>query len=81
MSWKKPILIGLWSLVAIAWLAVIGIYFTDPSKTVWIATVAGAAIISEVAVWGTAAILGLTIIESRKRIWSKITAPLRKSQN
>ena len=81
MSWKKPTLIGLWSLVAIAWLAVIGIYFTGPSKTVWIATVAGAAIISEVAVWGTAAILGLTIIESRKRIWSKITAPLRKSQS
>lgn len=77
MSWKKTALIALWSLVIVAWLAVVGIYFTDPSKTVWIATVAGAAIVSEVAVWGTAGILGLSLIESRKRIWSKLTAPLR----
>mgnify|MGYP004060938573 FL=1 len=78
MTWKKTALICLWSLVAVAWLAVVAIYFTDPSKTGWIATVAGAAIVSEVAVWGTAGILGLSLLESRKRIWAKLTTPLRK---
>lgn len=78
MNWKKPTLIGLWSLVALAWLAVIGVYFTDPSKALWVGTVAGAAVISEIAVWTTAAILGLSVIESRKRIWARFTAPLRK---
>ena len=35
----------------------------------------GAAVISEIAVWTTAAILGLSVIESRKRIWARIRAP------
>ena len=42
MNWKKPTLIALWSLVALAWLGVVGIYFTDPSKALWVGTVAGA---------------------------------------
>ncbi len=75
MNWKKPILIVLWSLVALAWLGVVGVYFTDPSKALWVGTVAGAAVISEIAVWTTAAILGLSVIESRKRIWARIRAP------
>ena len=75
MNWKKPILIVLWSLIALAWLGVVGVYFTDPSKALWVGTVAGAAVISEIAVWTTAAILGLSVIESRKRIWARIRAP------
>ena len=61
--------------VALAWLGVVAIYFTDPSKALWVGTVAGAAVISEIAVWTTAAILGLSVIESRKRIWARIRAP------
>lgn len=78
MNWKKPTLIALWSLVALVWLAVLGVYFSAPSKTVWIVTVTGAAVMTEIAVWSTATILGLTVIESRKQIWAKISAPLRK---
>ena len=81
MKRKKRILIALWSIVALAWLAVIAVYLATPSQGIWIAAVTGAAIVSELAVWGTAAILGLTILESRKRIWKRITAPLRKSQS
>ena len=75
MNWKKPTLIALWPLVALAWLGVVGIYFTDQSKALWVGTVAGAAVFSEIAVWTTAAILGLSVIESRKRIWARIRAP------
>lgn len=75
MNWRRPTLIVLWSLVALAWLAAVVIYFTDPSQAIWVGTVAGAAFISEVAVWTTAAILGLSVIESRKRIWACIRAP------
>ena len=75
MNWKKLTLVALWSLVALAWLGVVGIYFTDPSKALWVGTVAGAAVIFEIAVWTTAAILGLSVIESRKRIWARIRAP------
>ena len=38
MNWKKPTLIALWPLVALAWLGVVGIYFTDPSKALWVVT-------------------------------------------
>ena len=75
MNWKKPTLIALWSFVALAGLGVVGIYFTDPSNALWVGSVAGAAVISEIAVWTTAAILGLSVIESRKRIWVRIRAP------
>ena len=75
MNWKKPTLVALWSLVALAGLGVVGIYFTDPSKSLWVGSVAGAAVISEIAVWTTAAIFGLSVIESRKRIWARIRAP------
>lgn len=79
MNWKKSLLTVLWSLVAVAWLAVVAVYFTDPSKAVWIGVVASAAVLSEVAVWSTAGILGLTVFESRKRIWARISAPLRQA--
>ena len=75
MNWKKLTLVALWSLVALAGLGVVGIYFTDPSKALWVGSVAGAAVISEIADWTTAAILGLSVIESRKRIWARIRAP------
>ena len=35
MNWKKLTLVALWSLVGLAWLGVVGIYFTDPSKALW----------------------------------------------
>ncbi len=78
MTWKKRALTGVWTIAALAWLALIALYLTGQSKTVLTIGFAAALILSELAVYGTAALLGLSVIESRKKIWAKITGPFRK---
>ena len=78
MNWKKRALTALWSIVALGWLAFLVLYLTGPSKTALTIGFAAALIVSELAVYATAALLGMSVIESRKKIWAKITSPLRK---
>jgi len=78
MTLKKRALIAAWSIVAVAWLAVIILYFAGPSKTTMAIGFAVALLLSELAVYATAAVLGLSVLESRKRVWAKLTAPFSK---
>lgn len=78
MTWKKRALAAMWAIVALGWLAFIVLYFTGPSKTVLTVGFAGALILTELAFYATAAVLGLTVLESRKAIWAKLTSPFRK---
>ncbi len=78
MTWKKRALFGAWTAVGLAWLAMLALYFTGPSKTTMTIAFAGALLLTELAVYATAAVLGLSVLESRKRIWAKITGPFRK---
>ena len=76
MSWKKPALIGAWTLAALAWLAQIPVLLIVSDKTTLMLSLGGAAVITELALYATAGLLGLTIVESRKRIWATIKAVL-----
>lgn len=67
---SKKLMLGIvWSVVVAAWLAmgiglVIGI-----EGNLRLAMVTAAAVTLEVGFWVTAAILGVSVFESRKRIW------------
>jgi membrane protein YdbS with pleckstrin-like domain len=69
MKYKKTVLILIWVLVLAACLGLVGFYFTDPTKEMWIMAVAGLAIFAEVAFWSTAAIMGVSLWESRQKVY------------
>ncbi len=85
MKWKKPVLMFVWGVALVGWLgiaAVAGAKFLSAGFEIdtrlWIAYLTGVAIVTEAAFWATAAILGVTILESRKRIFGAIFSPFRK---
>lgn len=69
MTWKKITLSIVWSLSVLAWLALIAFNFADPTMQNWVIAVTCAAIITEVAFWTTAALLGASLVESRKKVF------------
>ena len=76
MSWKKPLLIAAWSLTALAWLIQIPVFlFIEEQKTLLL-SLGGAAVMTELAIYATAGLLGMTLLESRKKIWNTIKAVL-----
>lgn len=74
MSWKKPVLITAWSLAALAWLIQIPVFVFVAEKKTLLLSLGGAALVTELAVYATAGLLGLTLMQSRARIWNTIKA-------
>jgi len=79
MAWKKWALGAAWCAAAIGWAALVGFYFTDPSAIAWTIAVTGAAILTEIAFWSTAAILGITLWETRKSVFRFLSRPFRRN--
>jgi hypothetical protein len=73
MKWKKAALFLVWGVALAGWLFLVGLYFTDPSRQTWFAAVTTVAIMTEIAFWITAGILGVTVFESRRAIWRFVT--------
>lgn len=69
MKHKKPALILIWVLILVACLGLVGFKFTDPTKEMWIIAVAGVAILTEIAFWTTAAVMGVSLWESRQKVY------------
>lgn len=78
MNWKKTALIVAWGVALAGWLFLVGLYFTDPTRQTWFAAVTTVAVMTEIAFWVTAGVLGVTVLESRKAIWRFITRPFRR---
>ena len=81
-KWKKIVLGAVAAVVGFAWLGlivtiVLGV--ETVGKPAWIAIVTFAAVSTEIGVWITAAILGLSIFQARKRIWQWLTSRFRRS--
>ena len=72
MSWKKLVLGLAWGIVVLAWIGVIAGAGLGLSKAQGVIAVTVAAVITEIAFWVTAAILGVSVFESRKAIWRSI---------
>lgn len=67
---KKFMLGVIWSVVAISWTVLAGIFFTVEADNVAIITVTAAAVIAEVAVWLSAMLMGIALVDARKSIWN-----------
>ncbi|AOT08273.1 hypothetical protein [Pseudoalteromonas luteoviolacea] len=69
---KKRVLSTVWFVVALSWLAMFAVLFTTDGKSMHITAVTIAAIATELAVWCTAAVLGVAVVDGRKAIVSAI---------
>ena len=78
MGWKKAVLALVWSIVALGVLALVGFYFTGPDREAWFIAVTALALSAEVAFWVTAGLLGITVFESRKKIFRFLASPFRR---
>ncbi|WCL52754.1 hypothetical protein [Gimibacter soli] len=81
MQWKKLVLWTVWPLAAATWVALVVLYFTNPSTAVWTGAVVAAAVMTEVAFWGTAVVLGTNLWGSRRRVFDFICSPFSTRQN
>ncbi|KZN44203.1 hypothetical protein [Pseudoalteromonas luteoviolacea] len=73
---KKRFLQTVWSLVAISWAVMFTVLFVTHEKSIQLAAVTITAIATEGAIWCTAAITGVAVIESRKAIMNAIAEKL-----
>ena len=80
MGVKKMIVAGVWVAAAAVWAGIAVFYFAaDPDKKEWTMAVVAGAIAVEVAFWTTAAMLGLTLIDSRKAVFRFLAKPFRRN--
>lgn len=70
---KKVALSGIWLFAAISWVILGAIFFITESTTTAIVAVTIAAVIGEAAIWLSGALLGLAIVDARKKLWRVIS--------
>jgi hypothetical protein len=69
----KALAIGLLALAIAAWISLgVGLY-VGVDKGIRIALAVAAAVTTEGLFWTTAALLGVSVVEARKRIWRTLT--------
>jgi len=69
---KKLVLQLMWSVVAVAWLVLGGIFFMAESKTTAVIALTSGLVVTEIAVWLSALLLGLALVDARKVLWAKL---------
>ncbi|NHK28699.1 hypothetical protein FF098_012335 [Parvularcula flava] len=79
MGRKKFILAALAIIVVAAWLAMGAAIIIKPEKAVFITIVTATAVLTEVAIWITAGVLGVAVFQARRRIWQFVTSPFARS--
>lgn len=70
---KKVVLTVIWSIVGIAWLIMGSVFLLADSQTTSLVALTTAAVVTEVAFWLTALLLGMALADARKALWGKIT--------
>ncbi len=78
MGWKSIALSVIWALVIAAWVGVFAYKATDPSTEALVIAVTALAIGTEAGFWLTAGILGIGLLESRKRVFAMVSRPFRR---
>jgi len=79
MQKKSTVLKLIWGAVLVSWLLLIPLGFSGPELKTWTIGVTIVAVVTEIAFWLTALLLGVGMWESRKRIMGAILSPFRKS--
>lgn len=79
MNAKKVVVAVVWGVAAAIW---VGIFVykgvADPNIKEWTAAVVAGALSLEVAFWVTAAVLGVSLLQSRKAVFGFLTRPFRR---
>jgi len=76
---KKSLYLKLiWAFVGLSWIALIGVFILGPDVKAWTIAVTGVAIVTEIGFWLTAGLFGLTMWESRKRIFTMTLKPFKQ---
>lgn len=78
MNKKTTLLKTIWSIVLFFWVLLIGLFFIDPDIKTWTIGVTVVAIVTEIGFWLSAATLGLSMWEGRKRIFNFAAKPFRR---
>ncbi len=78
MGLKKLIVASVWLAVLALWIG-IGVFYiaAEPELKAWTLAVTAGAIGLELAFWTTAAILGVSLFESRKAVFRFLAKPFR----
>jgi hypothetical protein len=76
--WKKLALYAVAVALLLAWGGLLAGFAIGVSKTVWFMLVTMAAIATEVAFWVVAAILGISVVQARGRIWAWLRRPFSR---
>ncbi len=69
MKYKKLILYTAIAATVASWIVVGAGFALDVEKTTFLIMVAAAAIASEILFWAVALVFGISVFESRKKIW------------
>lgn len=81
MSVKKSIVALVWSLAAGVWIGIFVYKFAaDPALKEWTIAVTGGALALEAAFWVTAAVLGISLLQSRKAFFGFLSRPFRRGR-
>ncbi|WP_300378351.1 hypothetical protein [Henriciella sp.] len=78
MGWKPIALSVVWSLVIAGYIGVFAFKATGPDTEAMIVAATGLAIGTEAGFWLTAGILGIGLLESRKRVFGMISRPFKR---
>lgn len=77
MKYKKVILYSAIAATVASWIVVGAGFALGVEKTTFLIMVAAAAIASEILFWAVAVVFGISVFESRKKIWHWLKTKLR----
>jgi hypothetical protein len=77
-TWKKLALYAVAVVLVLAWGGLLAGFMIGVSKTVWLVLVTAAAVATEVSFWVVAAVLGISVVQARGRIWTWLRRPFKR---
>lgn len=78
---KKGVVAAAWLIAIAVWVGIAAFkVFADPALKEWTIAITVGALTLEAAFWVTAAILGITILQSRKAVIGFIARPFRRKR-
>ena len=78
MTWRRLALYAVALVLVLAWGGLLAGFVIGVSKTAWLVLVTAAAVATEVSFWVVAAILGISVVQARGRIWAWLRRPFSR---
>lgn len=78
-NWKKFALYAVAAVLVLAWAGVAVGFAIGVAKTTWVVLLTVAALATEATFWVVAAVLGVSVLQARGRIWAWLRRPFSRS--